>query len=137
MTAIGRALNVAASFIQINNSACREIGPRLTVDALRAAGHDVIWARTDMAGSSDAAVLSRAQVEGRILLTHDKDFGDLAFRANLPATCGIILIRLPKLAPDAVVHRTVQAIGSRSDWAGNFSVVDERRIRMRSLSIKH
>ena len=107
--------------------------PRLTVGALRAAGHDVLWARTDLAGSSDQEILSRAQAEGRILLTHDKDFGDLAFHAGLPATCGIILLRLTKLAPDAIVNRTIQVIASRSDWAGNLSVVDERRIRMRPL----
>src|SRR5947209_3306767 len=111
--------------------------PRLTVEALRAAGHDLVWARTDLAGSSDEEVLSRAQAEGRILLTHDKDFGDLAFQAGLPATCGIILIRLGKLAPDAIVNRTVQVLGSRSDWPGNLSVVDERRIRMRPLPTGH
>jgi predicted nuclease of predicted toxin-antitoxin system len=107
--------------------------PRLTVEALRAAGHDTIWARVDMAGSSDEDVLSRAQTEGRVLLTHDKDFGDLAFHAGLPATCGIILIRLGKLALDAVVNRTVQAISSRSDWAGHLAIIDGRRIRMRPL----
>lgn len=107
--------------------------PRLTVEALRTAGHDLIWARTDMAGSSDEEVLARATTEGRILLTHDKDFGVLAFHAGLPATCGIILIRLGKADPDRVVTRTVEAVASRSDWAGHFSVIDERRIRMRPL----
>src|SRR4051812_8578263 len=97
--------------------------PRLTVEALRAAGHDLVWARTDMAGSSDDEVLARAMTEGRILLTHDKDFGDLAFHAGLPATCGIILVRLGNLGPDAIVKRTVAAISSRSDWPGHLSVV--------------
>jgi predicted nuclease of predicted toxin-antitoxin system len=107
--------------------------PRLTIEALRAAGHDLIWARTDMAGSSDEAVLSRAQAEGRILVTHDKDFGDLAFHAGLPASCGIILIRLGKLAPAAIAQRTVQVIAARTDWSGHLAVIDERRVRMRPL----
>jgi predicted nuclease of predicted toxin-antitoxin system len=107
--------------------------PRLTVEALRNAGHDLIWARTDMPGSGDEVVLARAQVEERVLLTHDKDFGELAFRAGLPATCGVILIRLGKLAPDGIVRRTVQILGSRSDWAGHLAVIDERRVRMRPL----
>jgi predicted nuclease of predicted toxin-antitoxin system len=72
--------------------------PRPTVEALRAAGHDVIWARTDIPGSSDEEILSRAQADGRVLLMHDKDFGELAYHAGLPASCGIILIRLSKLA---------------------------------------
>ena len=94
-----------------------------------------IWsgARTDMAGSSDEDVLARAQTEGRILLTHDKDFGDLAFHAGLPANCGIILVRLGNLAPDVVAQRTAEVIGSRSDWAGHLAVFDRRRVRMRPL----
>jgi predicted nuclease of predicted toxin-antitoxin system len=107
--------------------------PRLTVEALRAVGIDLIWARTDLAGSKDEQVLSRAQADGRILLTHDKDFGDLAYHAGLPAASGIILVRLPHMAPEAIVARTLEAIGSRSDWAGHFSVVSERRVRMRPL----
>jgi hypothetical protein len=69
----------------------------------------------------------------RILRTHDKDFGDLAFHAGLPATCGIILIRLQKLDPAAIAQRTAQVIGSRTDWPAHFSVIDERRVRMRPL----
>lgn len=107
--------------------------PRLTIEALRAAGHDLLWARTDMGGSQDEDVLSRAQAERRILLTHDKDFGDLAFHAGLPATCGIVLIRLGHLLPEEIAQRTVQALGSRSDWEGHLSVVEEHRIRMRPL----
>jgi predicted nuclease of predicted toxin-antitoxin system len=107
--------------------------PRLTIEALRAAGHDVIWARTDMAGSSDEKILARGQAEGRILVTHDKDFGDLAFHAGLPAKCGIILIRLGKLTPNAIAQRTVQVIGGRTDWPGHLAVIDERRVRMRPL----
>ncbi len=38
--------------------------PRLTVEALRAAGHDTIWARVDMAGSSDEDVVSGLRLKG-------------------------------------------------------------------------
>jgi len=115
------------------NLLANENVPRLLVEVLRAAGHDLIWARTDMPGSSDELVLARAQTEQRILLTQDKDFGDLAFHAGLPAKCGIILIRCGKMAPATVVNRVVQIIGSRTDWEGQLSVIDERRVRMRPL----
>lgn len=107
--------------------------PRLTIEALRAAGHDLLWARTDMGGSSDEEVMARAQAENRILITCDKDFGNLAFHAGLPATCGVILLRVGNLPPEAGVQRTIQAIGSRADWAGNLAVVDAHRIRIRPL----
>lgn len=107
--------------------------PRQSVEALRQSGHDVLWARTDMASTDDRDILARAQGEGRIVLTHDKDFGDLAVHAALPASCGIILLRLAGLPLDAVVERTVAVIDSRTDWPGHFAVVDRRRVRMRPL----
>ncbi|HRZ52400.1 MAG TPA: DUF5615 family PIN-like protein, partial [Candidatus Contendobacter sp.] len=64
------------------------------VTALREAGHDIVWIRTDAPGSTDRQVLTRAVAERRILLTFDKDFGDLAYRCRLPATCGIVLFRI-------------------------------------------
>ncbi|MBD2604215.1 DUF5615 family PIN-like protein [Scytonema hofmannii FACHB-248] len=64
------------------------------VEALCNGGHDIIWIRTDAPGITDPEVLNRAQSDERILLTFDKDFGELAFRSHLPATCGIILFRI-------------------------------------------
>ena len=77
------------------NFLANENFPRDAVDALRALGHDVAWVRTDAPGSTDPQVLARAVAEARILLTFDKDFGDLAFLAGLPTGCGIVLFRLP------------------------------------------
>jgi predicted nuclease of predicted toxin-antitoxin system len=68
--------------------------PRLAVEALRDAGHDVLWARTDMGGAADDVILERAQDENRLVVTFDKDFGELAFRWGLPSSCGVILFRL-------------------------------------------
>jgi predicted nuclease of predicted toxin-antitoxin system len=77
--------------------------------------------------------LARAQAEQRLVVMHDKDFGELAFRVGLPAECGVILLRLAGDHPDVDNQRALQAIESRSDWAGHFSVVSEDRIRMRPL----
>ena len=59
--------------------------PLDAVEALRHEGHDVIWIRTDSPGSKDRDILHRAVTENRVLLTFDKDFGDLAFQFGLPA----------------------------------------------------
>ncbi|MGH7094533.1 MAG: DUF5615 family PIN-like protein [Stellaceae bacterium] len=69
--------------------------PRAAVLALQAAGHDIAWVRTAMPGASDGEVLSRARDESRVLLTFDKDFGELAVRSRLPSDCGIVLPRVP------------------------------------------
>lgn len=104
-----------------------------TVFALREKGHDVVWIRTDMPGSKDEDILTRTVAEGRILITFDKDFGELAFQAHLPAKCGIILVRISAPSSPFISNAVITAIESRSDWAGHFAVVEEHRIRMRVL----
>ncbi|MCC5600782.1 DUF5615 family PIN-like protein [Nostoc favosum] len=107
--------------------------PGDAIEALRCGGHDVTWIRTDAPGIADAEVLNRAQRDERILLTFDKDFGELAFRSHLPATCGIILFRIKAPSGIVVAQKVATAIASRPDWAGHFSVVEDERIRMRVL----
>src|SRR5271165_3545449 len=60
--------------------------PGDAVTALRTAGHDVLWIRTDAPGITDQDVLSRSLRDARVLLTFDKDFGELAWRSSLPAS---------------------------------------------------
>lgn len=103
------------------------------VEALRQIGHGITWIRTESPGISDPEVLSRAQAENRILLTFDKDFGELAFRAKLPATIGIILFRIKAPSSVVVAQKVTTAIALRNDWAGHFSVVEDDKIRMRPL----
>ena len=103
------------------------------VDALRAQGHDVFWVRSDAPGSSDEQVLARAQAENRIVVTFDKDFGELAFRYGLPASCGIILFRISADSSAHIARVAVAALRQRDDWAGHFAVIEDQRIRMTVL----
>ena len=107
--------------------------PLDAVEALRENGHDVAWIREDARGSKDEEVLSRAQQEDRILITFDKDFGELAFRSRLPSTGGIILFRITAISSEHIAQVAIQALASRTDWAGHFSVVEDQRIRMTPL----
>ena len=108
--------------------------PRAAVLALQAIGEEVVWIRDTTPGITDVEVLSRVMTEERILITFDKDFGELAYRSKLPATCGIVLFRISLRDLPAATRRIVATLTSRSDWPGHFTVVDEERIRMRSLS---
>jgi predicted nuclease of predicted toxin-antitoxin system len=103
------------------------------IESLRDLGHDVLSVKESLRGSPDTAILARAQAEQRIVVTHDKDFGELAFRVGLPSECGIILLRLSGSDNTADNHCALEAIESRSDWAGFFSVVNDDRVRMRPL----
>jgi hypothetical protein len=105
--------------------------PGTTVTALVAAGHDVVWMRNAAPGMSDADVLAWAARDGRILLTFDKDFGELARASALPSTCGVVLFRMPMPKPGDVGQRLANLVTSRDDWAGHFSVIEPGRVRMR------
>ncbi len=106
---------------------------RTVIEGLRQRGHDVLSVKESMRSGADDAILARAQAEDRTVVTHDKDFGELAFRSNLPASCGVVLFRLAGTDPDADNRRILEALESRTDWAGHFSVVTDDRIRMRPL----
>lgn len=107
--------------------------PGDAVAALRERGHDVAWVRADAPGSSDIQVLARAQAEGRILVTFDKDFGELTFRSGLPASSGVVLFRISASSSAHVARAAVAALESRTDWARHFAVVEDDRIRMTPL----
>ncbi|HEX9697799.1 MAG TPA: DUF5615 family PIN-like protein [Actinomycetota bacterium] len=105
--------------------------PRSVVNALRDSGHDVVWIRTDSPGIGDAAVLQRAADDRRILLTFDKDFGELAGQVILPNEVGVILVRNPAGLPRDLASGIVRSVNARDDWGGHISVIEPGRLRMR------
>ena len=107
--------------------------PPSAIRLLREAGHDVLSIKETMIGSSDELVLARAVAENRVLVTFDKDFGELAFRWRLPASCGVVLFRTTPSTRDQDVQRVFQTLNSRTDWHGAFWTVTDRRIRRRPL----
>jgi len=107
--------------------------PRDAVLVLRAAGHDVLYIREDAPGLGDRAVLAQAVALQRILLTFDKDFGEIAFRAKLPAACGVVLFRLPMPRASDAGNRIAALLIQRTDWVGQFAVIEPGGMRMRPL----
>lgn len=107
--------------------------PGAAVEALSAAGHDIVWIRTEAPGVEDEAVLAWAEREARILLTFDKDFGELAWHSRLPASCGVVLFRVTIADPKTIGTMLASRLAERGDRAGHFAVVEDGRVRMRSL----
>lgn len=103
------------------------------VAELRLAGHDVAWIRELAPGLADTGVLELARTENRLLLTFDKDFGELVYRLGADASCGVVLFRIPQPSAVAVAERILRILDSRDDWAGHFSVVEDTMVRMRQL----
>lgn len=107
------------------------------VSLLRQQGHNVAWIRQDSPGAADVDVLIRSTREQRLLVTFDKDFGELVWRAGHDASAGVILFRISAASSSDVASKVAAILDSRDDWNGQFSVVDGRRIRMIALPLRN
>lgn len=112
-----------------------ENAPRLIVANLRQRGHDVRWVLEERRGIADPQVLREALAEGRVLLTWDKDFGDLVFRDGREASCGVILVRVHGTRSQAELSGIVVPVleAHEASWPGHFAVIGRRRVRIKPL----
>lgn len=78
------------------------------VDALREKGYIVGYVAEMDPGISDEVVLELANREGALLLTADKDFGELVYRLRRLST-GVVLVRLAGLSPSKKSEIVVSA----------------------------
>ena len=94
-------------------------------------GHDVVSARERFPHASDEALLALAGEENRILITEDKDFGELVFLRGLPHPGIVRLVEMtPQERADAMrtlIERHADAMRDRA-----IIVVTEKRVRIRS-----
>jgi predicted nuclease of predicted toxin-antitoxin system len=83
------------------------------IDALRNEGHDVLYVKELAPGSDDSTVLQLSVDQARILLTEDKDFGELVVRLRLPAY-GVILLRVHTTDSNVKLERLRQLFRNNS-----------------------
>ena len=104
--------------------------PRLAVDALQKAHHDVIWIRTHSPGISDKAILLFAARDQRIVLTLDKDFRQISFQQPNPSgACGVILFRIHPALAEKVTAIVIKTLEVTFDWYRHFTLVTETEIQ--------
>jgi predicted nuclease of predicted toxin-antitoxin system len=105
---------------------------RAMLNYLLGLGHDILYVAVISPRMSDSNILKLAAAEGRIVITADKDFGELCFLRLIPCT-GVILLRL--IAPTETARLEIfkqlwPVIEKNVD--GHFIVVTDTSIR-RSL----
>lgn len=106
---------------------------RQIVEQLRRDGHRVGYVAEMTPGIPDATVLAAANPEAALLLTADKDFGEMLFRQRLHAH-GVVLIRLAGLAPGRKAELVASAVNQHAaDLRRAFTVVAPSAIRIRHL----
>jgi len=104
---------------------------RRLLSPLLAVGHDVTVVSKDYAaGLPDREVLAIANAEGRILLTNDRDFGELAVDQQLPHS-GIIYLRLRRTSAATKLERLLAVLTEFADQLDRFLVVTEHEVRIR------
>jgi predicted nuclease of predicted toxin-antitoxin system len=100
---------------------------------LRTTGHDVLFAAEEQAGAADVQWAARGEQEQRVILTSDKDFGELVFRDGLTSH-GIVLLRLENLRVPDILARLQSAWSVvEANPSGRFIVITEKRVRVRSM----
>jgi predicted nuclease of predicted toxin-antitoxin system len=102
-------------------------------NALQQAGHDVIAAAIVCPGQPDRDVVRIAQAEARIVISEDKDFGELAFRDGL-FPISLIRIALPASTPADKTTRLLDVLNTEAHRiVGMLLVIEPLRIRTRPL----
>ncbi len=105
----------------------------LVVELLGADGHDVVLVRHGHEGAVNTTVLQIADASGRILITEDREFGELVVRQKLPV-CGVPLLELDQLSNQAEADRVRAVVASEGDHLiGYLVVVEPGRFRRRKL----
>lgn len=104
--------------------------PAPTIVVLRAAGHDVVSVWETMRGALDTAVIEHASRDDRVLVTLDKDFGDLVFNQRHSGEPGVVLVRARTSGPAALGALLLSAFAVQGDWRGAFGVVEDDRVRV-------
>jgi hypothetical protein len=108
------------------------------VSFLRAEGRDVRDVKEEgWTGMDDAGIVSRAEDEQRVIVTHDRDFGQLLI-AQTRVNVGIIYLRPGHIDPRFTVE-TLQALFQYDRPDPPFIVVAERqkqqvKVRVRTLT---
>ena len=101
---------------------------------MRQAGHDATAIAHEYPGAiADEEVLAIAVAEDRVLITNDRDFGELVFRLSLPHR-GIILFRLgddPLPVKTAWLDHVLEAY---SRHLREFIVINDRGVRIRAVA---
>ena len=106
---------------------------RLVIERLRANGFDVDFIGETRSGAPDVAVLEIADAAGCILITEDRDFGEMVIRQRLAAR-GVVLLELDRLSNAAEADLVAEVVATHSNkLLGNLVVVEPGRIRIRPL----
>lgn len=105
-----------------------------TVNKLRSAGHDVLAVIELMPGATDNRVLELAHLESRVILTFDRDYGELIYKYKMPKPEGVLYLRFVPLTPEEPAEYILRLLANEMIALENkFTVARRDRLRQRPL----
>lgn len=93
-------------------------------DYLKNLGFEIVSVTQIARGDPDKKILEMANKQGRILITLDKDFGELVFKEKLIHS-GVILLRLKDESVDNKKIVLLKALRSKRSFQGKFTVIKD------------
>ncbi len=106
---------------------------RQVVERLREDGYEVLYIAEVEPSISDTAVFDRANAKAALLITGDKDFGELVFRENRLVSDGVVLLRLAGLSAQRKSEIVSDAIREyETEFPQHFSVIAPGKVRIRA-----
>ena len=105
--------------------------PYPSIKILREAGYDVKSIGEEMYGITDVEVLDIAQKESRIILTFDKDYGELIFLHKSFNPPAVVFYWYKGAGPNYAGEILLELIGNNIVLDDNFTVIEQNNLRQR------
>jgi predicted nuclease of predicted toxin-antitoxin system len=108
--------------------------PLTSIKILRNAGHNVESILEKIPGAKDLEVLKKAKKEKRIIMTFDRDYGELIYKYRKFPPPGILYFRLDPYTPEEPAEILLRIINKEKiSIKGKFTVIQRNNIRQRAL----
>lgn len=105
-----------------------------SISLLRESGYRVVSIREDYQSADDEIILELAENEKMVVVTNDRDFGELVYREKVKFSAGLIYCRLGKITATEIgelILYNVREYGA--EFEGKFTVLSRGRFRQRDL----
>ena len=110
--------------------------PLLSFRLLREVGHRVVSIIQEAPGSKDEDILRRAHTEKLIILTFDRDYGELIYRHRAFPPAGVVYFRFAPATPAEPSEILINLINEiHLALSDKFTIIERGRVRQRSLSV--
>jgi len=107
--------------------------PLSVIQQLRKEGYSIISVIEEFKSSSDKKIVELSSKNEWIIITFDKDFGELIYKQESNKPFGIILLRVTPKSPKYILQILEWLLGTSISFEGNFIIVKEDKVRVIKL----